>query len=374
MQTLSVQSDYSDKFKAWGMRHGFQAGADFSQEEKQVFGARSAAQGGVNLTKPITTVGRPNDGAWIDESSRVLRTTSEYTSRGFGLYVQDLIELSPQWKLLAGLRYDKLKGDYDTFSIPGTAAGPETKASYQMKVSELSKRLGLLFQPNERMSFHASAATSFNTSGDAYSLGADNQNIPPEQSINLEVGAKIDSNDGKFTTRFALFRSTKLHERNTDPLVNLITLSGKRHVAGFEVDFAGRPMPGWEVFASYTWMPVARIDISTVASGEVQGARPSLTPRHSGTVWTTYQVLPQLRLGAGLNARSGQSPNRNPGFYASKFITADLMAEYTVIQDKLIFKANISNVANKLYADSLYTGHYVPGAGRVFALTGTYKF
>ena len=42
-------------------------------------------------------------------------------------------------------------------------------------------------------------------------------------------------------------RSTKLHERNTDPLVDLVTLSGKRHVAGLEVDFAGRltPLPVW---------------------------------------------------------------------------------------------------------------------------------
>ncbi|TDP73082.1 TonB-dependent receptor [Roseateles toxinivorans] len=373
MQTLSVQSDYTGKFKAWGLRHAVQAGADFSQEEKQVFAARSAAQGGVNLTKPNTSIGRPNDGAWIDENSRVLRTASEYTSRGFGLYAQDLIEFAPQWKLLLGLRYDKLKGDYDTLTIPGTAAGPETKTSYRMKVSEISKRLGLMFQPNERMSFHASAATSFNTSGDAYSLGADNQNIPPEQSINMELGAKIDSNDGKLSTRFALFRSTKLHERNTDPLVNLITLSGKRHVAGFEMDVMGRPAPGWELYASYTFIPVANIDIG-VAGSEGQGTRPSLTPRHSGTAWATYQLTPKLRVGGGLNARSGQSPNRNPGWYAPKFITADLMAEYAVIAERLTFRANLSNVANKLYADSLYSGHYIPGAGRIFALTGTYKF
>jgi hypothetical protein len=49
--------------------------------------------------------------------------------------------------------------------------------------------------------FHLSAATSFNTSGEAYSLSAANVDIPPEQSINLELGAKIDSADGNFTTR-----------------------------------------------------------------------------------------------------------------------------------------------------------------------------
>ena len=36
--------------------------------------------------------------------------------------------------------------------------------------------------------------------------------------------------------------------------------------------------------------------------------------------------------------------------------------------------ANLSNVTNKLYADSLYSGHYVPGAGRVFQLTANIKF
>jgi catecholate siderophore receptor len=135
------------------------------------------------------------------------------------------------------------------------------------------------------MSFHFSAATSFNTSGDAYSLSAANVDIPPEQAINLELGAKLDSADGKISARFAAFRSTKLHERNTDPLVNLVTLSGKRHVAGIDMDFAGRITPAWEVYASYMWLPVANID-KGVAGSEGQGTRPSLTPEHSGTVWT----------------------------------------------------------------------------------------
>ena len=375
MQTLHAQSDLSARFAALGLKHEVQAGVDFAQEKKQVYGARNAAQGGVDLVKPRTTIGTPNDGAWIDEGQRVLRTISEYRSQGYGFYVQDLLQLAPHWKLLAGLRYDHLSGDYDTFALPNNPAAPApvTKASYRMKVAELSKRLGLLFQPDERMSFHASAATSFNTSGDAYSLNADNQGIPPEQSINLELGAKIDSKDGKLSSRFALFRSTKLYERNTDPLSDLVTLSGKRHAAGFEADFTGRILPGWEVFASYMWMPVAKIDIG-VAGSEGQGSRPSLSPRHSGTVWSTYQLSSQWRVGAGLNARSSQTPNRNPGWAAPAFVTGDLMVEYAVLPGQLILKANLSNVGNKLYADSLYTGLYIPGAGRLLALTGTYKF
>ncbi len=373
LDNLYAQTDFSGKFDALGFKHEVQAGADFAQEEKVVYGARSAAQGGVVPTKPTTTVGTANDGAWLDESVRVLRETSRYQSKGYGLYMQDLVQVAPHWKVLAGLRYDNLTGDYDSFAIPTSAAGPVTTSTYRMKVSEVSKRFGVLYQPDDRTSFHFSAATSFNTSGDAYSLGASNADTPPEQAINIELGAKIDSADKQWTTRYAVFRSTKLHERNTDPLVNLTTLSGKRHVAGFEFDITGRLTPLWEIFGSYMWMPIAKID-SAVTGGEALGSRPSLIPYHSGTVWSTYQVTPKLRVGAGLNFRGRQTPNRNPGFEVPSWVTADLMAEYKFDFDKLTLKANISNVTNKLYADQLYTGHYIPGAGRMLQVTANLKF
>lgn len=373
LDNLYAQTDFSGKFEALGYKHEIQAGADFAQEEKVVYGALSAAQGGVVPTKPTTSVGSANDGAWIDESLRTLRETSRYQSKGFGLYLQDLVQLAPHWKVLGGLRYDSLTGDYFTYAIPTNASGPVTTTSYRMTVSELSKRVGVLYQPNDLHSYHVSAATSFNTSGDAYSLGASNVNTPPEQAINIELGGKLDSADRQWTTRFAVFRSTKLHERNTDPLVNLVTLSGKRHVAGVEVDVTGRLTPQWEVFGSYMWMPVANID-QGVTGAEGQGTRPSLTPYHSGTVWSTYQLTPQLRVGGGLNFRGRQTPNRNPGWEVPSWVTADLMAEYTFDFERLTLKANLSNVTNKLYADSLYSGHYIPGAGRVFQVTANIKF
>ena len=38
------------------------------------------------------------------------------------------------------------------------------------------------------------------------------------------------------------------------------------------------------------------------------------------------------------------------------------------------YKANLSNVTDKLYAESLYRGHYIPGAGRQFQVGLTAKF
>ena len=379
LDSVYLQSDLSAKFDAMGMRHELLSGIDVAREQKTVYAARTAAQGlgGVDLVKPNTTIGTPDDGAWVNESSRVLRVNNQYTSTAWGVYAQDLVQVAPHWKLLGGLRYDNLNGNYDTFAAPAVNANNGTLTNYKMNVSEWSKRVGGLFQPNERESYHFSAATSFNTSGDAYSLGANNADVPPEESINLELGAKIDSADKNFTTRYALFRSTKLHERNTDPLVDVAVLSGKRHATGLELDFTGRITPRWEAYGSFMWIPDARIDEAykspTGSDNERTGARPSLTPRVSATLWNTYQINGQWRVGAGLNHRGAQTPNRNPGWEAPAFTTTDVMAEYRV-NEQLTFKGNVSNLTNKLYADQLYSGHYVPGAGRLVQVTGSYKF
>ena len=77
---------------------------------------------------------------------------------------------------------------------------------------------------------------------------------------------------------------------------------------------------------------------------------------------------------AGLNARSSQTPNRNPaGIVAPGFATVDLLAEYAE-NPAVMLKLNVLNVADRLVADSLYTGHYIPGQPRTVYLSMTARF
>jgi catecholate siderophore receptor len=380
MDVLQAQSDLSAKFDALGARHQLTAGVDFSREQKLVYAARTAAQGGVDLTKPTTRAGTPFDGASVNEAARVLRDNNDFTNNAFGVYAQDLVQVAPHWKVLGGLRYDHMRGKYSIYNIPANAAGPVTTQSYEQSVSDWSKRVGLLYQPTERMTYHFSYGTSFNTSGDTYSYNALSANTPPEQSENIEVGGTWESADKRFFTRFAIFRTTKKNERNTDPdsAATRLLLSGKRHAAGIELDASGRITPKWEVYGSYQWLPIARVDdaASTVNTvGNRVGDRPGLSPRHSGTVWTTYQLTPKWRVGGGLNFRSRQAPAdvTAPAWEAPGFVTADLMTEYAFTPD-VTLKANVSNLTDKLYADSLYRGHYVPGAGRLVQVSLAVKF
>lgn len=368
MNNFLAQSDYSTKFNALGFKHELVTGFDAALENRSVYGQLSAAQGGVVPTKPTTTVGTPDNGVGVNESLRVLRKTNQYNAAGWGAYVQDLVQVAPQWKVLGGLRYDNMTGNYDTFSIPTNASGPVTVTGYQMTVAGWSQRVGALYQPNALHSYHVSAGSSFNVSGETYSLGAANTDTPPEQSYNIEFGAKLDSADKRYTTRLAAFHTVKTNERNTDPLQPGITvLSGRRHVSGLEMDIAGRPSPKWEVFSSFMWLPDATIDVGGQGA-EAAGARPSLTPIYSGTIWNTYQLTQPLRVGAGVNFRGEQTPNRNPGWTVPAFATLDLMAEYR-FSERYSLKGNVSNVTDVLYADQLYSGHYIPGAGRYYQMT-----
>ena len=379
LDALTFQSDLDKKFLAWGLKHAVQAGVDVTQDRFDGFAALNPASGA--LLKPDTTAAQTGGSGWVDESLRLVLKNRDFKSQAVGAYAQDLVQLSPTWKALAGVRWDRFEGAYRTFATTATsiAAVGDLTADRRRTDALWSERVGVLYQPTPLSSFHFSYGTSFNTSGDAYQFDALGSNTPPERSRNFELGTKLDSESGNATLRLALFHSTKYNERNRDETsvgpTNYV-LSGQRHAAGFELDIAGRITPQWEVYGSYAFIFEAEVDkassvLGTTLIGETVGQRPGLTPRHTGTLWTTYQITPQWRLGGGLNARSSDSPQQST-IVAPRFVTADLMAEYAT--GPATFKLNVTNITDTLYADMLYRGHYIAGKARTVQLTTSVKF
>lgn len=385
----TLQSDYSGNFELLGKRHQLLSGVELAYDE----GKRNQNVPGSFLTPgavptpPLTTVGTPNDGASVSVPDAPYMNTFRATN--VSAYVQDTMAVTEQLKLLAGLRFDHFKASYNVLSRVTTNGVVSLVPNSAERSDNLwSPRVGAIFQPNDWSSYYASFGTSYNVSADTYQYAVqgpalDNKDIrtPPEKSRNFEVGGKFDLFDNNLSLGTALFYSEKYNERNTDPdsAATQQLLSGKRHAAGLELNVAGRITPVWDAYVSYTWIPEAKIDESNVvlaASGQgaqVKGDRSALTPRHSASVWSTYRVLPQLRLGAGLNFRSEQSPQNARHVTAPSFTTFDAMAEYT-INDNLTAKLYVLNLTDKLYADSLYTGFYTPGAPRTVQLSLKARF
>lgn len=373
-----IQSDFSDKFEAFGKQHALIAGVDLSIEDAQR--NQSYAEAASGLT---TTVGTPNNGD-VNPNGRGPLVLNRFKAKNLGLYVQDTIGLTERLKLVAGLRLDHFKASY---AAPANGSTPA--ASFSISDNLLSPRLGFLYQPNAAQSYYASVGTSYNTSGDTYqfALGtfapnantgavSNNQriaNTPPEKSRNFELGGKFELLEQKASLGVALFHSEKYNERNTDePTADSYLLSGKRHATGMEFNLAGRLSPKWEIFYNHTWIPTAKIDQGRPAGStgyaQQEGDRPALTPKHSASLWTTYRMTPMWRFGLGLNHRGKQNPEGNRAMTAKAFTTVDAMAEYTVT-DATTVKFNVTNLTNRLYAESLYRGFYAPGASRTVQLS-----
>ncbi|MFN3957767.1 MAG: TonB-dependent receptor [Tepidimonas ignava] len=360
-----LQSDYSHTFELGGLRHHLTAGVDITQEDAKRNNNNSGGNSGLT-----TTVGTPNDGdSRADTRTWVYNT---FTAKSLGVYAQDVVHLTPQWKVVGGLRFDRFEADY----TDGT-----TGASGGRRDSLWSPRVGVMYEPDATSSYYASFGESYNTSGDTYQFALGNfasgsnnaktANTPPEKSRNVEIGAKWELFEQRALVGVALFRSEKYNERNTDPdsAATQQLLSGKRHATGLEFNAAGRITPNWEIFYNHTWIPSARIDrcaeSSCPSSGNSQrvGDRPGLTPKHSLSLWTTYRFAPQWRAGLGINHRSEQSPEGNRTVVAPAFTTLDAMLEYT-LDERTTLKLNVTNLTDKLYADALYRGFYTPGAPR----------
>jgi len=371
-ELTQLQSDYTNTFDWGGRKHALIAGVDLYHDAAK----RDQRYTGTG-NMPDTTVGTPDDGA-VRPTPRGEPTFNTFDASNVGLYAQDTVSVTDAVKLLGGLRYDYFKASYHT---PAALSNERSDGLW-------SPRVGIIYQPNNSSSYYASYGTSYNTSGDTYQFGlsinnstARASNTPPEKSRNFEIGGKFDLWGKRALLGVAAFYSEKYNERNTDPdsAAAQELLSGKRHAAGMEFNLAGRITPKWEVFFNHTWIPSARIDESNVAlaasggGAQVKGDRPGLTPRHSGSLWTTYVVAPQWRLGVGVNYRGEQNPDGQRSVTAGSFAVMDAMVEYTV-NDKTSLKLNVTNLTNKLYADTLYRGFYAPGAARAAQLTLKTRF
>jgi catecholate siderophore receptor len=376
-----LQSDYSNTFHWGGLKHEVLTGVDWADESADRFSAYGTV--GTNYFKGITRVGLPNDG-YSATLSPTYRKTSDYSANNYGVYFQDLVQIAPDWKLLGGIRWDDFSGDFRQISYANTnAVVPSAVAKTSMSDSVWSYRAGVLYQPSPTQSYHLSYSTSFNTAADTYQyVTPQNANTPPEESRNIELGAKLDWLGGKLSTRAALFRTEKYNERTTDSdfAGDSYLLSGKRHSQGLELEVVGRLTPQWEVYGSYAYIPDAKIDrVGSKIDPSIVGSRVGLTPKHSGAVWVSYQATPKFRVASGIRGASQNRPLQGTTgaalttVYVPGYVVGDLMFEYKFTPD-VYAQLNVTNITNRLYGDQLYPGFVIAGAQRTYQATVGVRF
>ena len=148
-------------------------------------------------------------------------------------------------------------------------------------------------------------------------------------------------------------------------------MTGKQRSQGFEIGATGRVLPGLNVFAGYTFLDTKIQKDNTVPS--VVGNEIQNVPKHSATLWTTYDFLEKWQVGGGpsyVGSRYANNANTNrvPGF-----VRWDSTVAYQLTKNVQL-RVNAINLTNQLYFDSISGSKAVPAAGRTFIGSASFKF
>ncbi|WP_409566829.1 TonB-dependent siderophore receptor [Methylobacterium sp. E-046] len=284
----------------------------------------------------------PRYGQPLPPLTRASNTLESVSDTGF--YAQDLVDLAPQWKALAGVRFDVFERFFRQ-RVTGINA-EDTRAA-------ASPRAGLVYQPIPEVSLYTNVSTSFRPNiGTDAGLGAQSRPFAPETGLGYEGGVKVEPFGGALVLTAAAFRIDRQNVLTADPSNSGFQIAaGGVRSQGFEFTAAGQLTPELKVIGGYTFT-----DAFITKDNVLPVGAPLLNiPEHSGTMLAVYEVqgglLRGLGIGGGVRAageRAGDAANS--GFKLPPYVVADALVYYKT--DNFRFGFNVENVFDTVY----YTG------------------
>ncbi|MEA5466682.1 TonB-dependent siderophore receptor [Leptothoe sp. PORK10 BA2] len=265
------------------------------------------------------------------------------TIRTWGIYLQDQVEILPNLKLLAGIRYDTA----DQFRTTQDIGQP--RAEFSQTDSAFSPRVGIVYEPIEPLSLYASYNTSFQPSS-AGSRNADDSTFDPERGRQFEIGAKGDITENLSFT-LALFDIRRQNVQTTDPNDPLFTVqTGEVASRGFELGLGGEILPGWNLTANYTALDAFVSQDNTIPVGN----RLANVPDNQFSLWSTYEIqegsLEGLGFGLGLYYVSQRAGNSDNSFTLPSYFRTDAALFYR--RNNWRAQLNVENLFDTRYFTS----------------------
>jgi catecholate siderophore receptor len=366
---LINQTELTWKVETGAIKHTVLTGVELGDEKLNRWQYTFAG-----TTSSLTPLLDPNPYTALNYT-KTPSTRNPSEAKTAAIYVQDQVEFSPQWKALAGLRYEYYDAQAATENyftgVPTATGGPFSRIDKM-----LSGRAGVIWQPTDAQSYYISAGNSYNPSGElgvygatGTNLSATNDDLDPEENRNYEIGAQWDLASG-IQVRTAIFRNEKTNARLTGT-DGIVRLAGKRRVDGVELSVNGRISPNWDIYSAMAYMDG---EIVTGAAN-VQGKTPLGVPEFSGSIWTVYRLGGGWEIGGGPYASSSWWLNDANTGKAPSYVRWDAMLGY--VQKKYDIRLNVLNVFDEVY----YVGGYnnnpnrvIPGQPITGLLTLNYRF
>ncbi|HGM5551527.1 TPA: TonB-dependent receptor [Pseudomonas putida] len=399
-ETTTNQTDLFGNFYVAGFKNSFSTGVEYTREE----GQKSSYNVNTDTTPRTTNVAAssnctpsmigassgynctslsnptPND-PWNGAISRNYAGT-DTKANTYALYVFDTLELSEQWLVNMGLRYDHFDTDYKTYNNAGTTTSKGDDTS-----EFVTGQFGVVYKPAPNGSIYASYATSATPPGNTLGEGQEGNplggtpdrngnllksDMEPETTKNYEIGTKWDLLNDRLSLTADIFRTEKENAR-----VQVDTTSyenaGKTRVQGIELSASGKITDKWQVFAGYAFMDSEQVDGGPMGRANDGNELPN-TPKNSASLWTTYQVTPKLTLGGGafyVDDVYGSVANTT---MVDSYVRYDAMAAYKLSKN-VDLQLNVQNLTNETYYDKAFSTHFAnQAAGRTALLSTNFHF
>ncbi len=290
---LTLQNEIYGKFNTGSIRHNLLFGVEVSRYKFEY----DFTDGDVNTIDIFNPQYR---NSFVIPSSPT--SGREYGSENVALYLQNLIEVLPNLKILAGGRFD-YNELFRKNRVTNTTINEQSN-------SQFSPRVGIVYQPSQLTSLYFNWAKSFTPNITARSRT--DEQFEPETGEQFEVGIKQDLIKDRLSATLALYQITRQNVLTSDPInPNYRIPTGEQRSRGVELDITGQILPGWKIIANYAYNDAVVTEDEDIPIGDkLYGV-----PRNSASLWTTYQIqsgnLQGLGFGLGL-AFVGEQEARVP--------------------------------------------------------------
>ncbi|WP_172378778.1 TonB-dependent receptor [Vibrio sp. Vb339] len=271
-------------------------------------------------TLPSKDIYNPVAGPTPDPGFKPFRDNTTTTT---GVYIQDVYTFG-DLSVIGNVRYDSME-------LEQQKAG---SAKENLDDNKVSYRGGLVYRINNDMSVYASLARSWQL---PYSGIYINPKLAEFFHTDLkEIGAKAYLLDNALMLNAAIFQiDQEQPETNTDgDVVNKIEA---RH-QGIELEARGQFTEQWDISVGYSYLD---------AENKETGKKPNDVSDHLFSLWSTYQLDDNWRLGGGVKYVGDRYAGNDEAVALGDYTTVDLMAAYTTGRHKV--QANAYNVLNEKY-------------------------
>jgi catecholate siderophore receptor len=330
------QTDFTYTASTWGIRHTLLGGAELGQQLTNNLRNTAFFNG------TATTVNVPYSNPTIFTPVAFLHAATDannHLKTGVAAtYVQDQVELSRYFQVVAGLRFDHFDLRFHD----------NNSGNNLRRIDNLvSPRAGIVFKPIVPVSIYWNYAVSYlPSSGDQFSsLTTVTQQVQPEKFTNYELGAKWDANRYISLTT-ALYRLDRTNTRSTDPNnPAAIIQTGSTRNLGYEIGLSGRITRAWSVAGGYAYQ---NSFISSATTSSQRGFKVGQVPHNSFSLWNNYQVISRLRLGLGLVNRSDMFVAVDNTVTLPGYTRADGAVFFNVTERSRL-QVNVENLFNTTY-------------------------